>query len=83
MQEHNARTITVDDRPVKEKDITVIDFDGYVDGKAFEGGKAENHELEIGSGAFIPGFEEQIIGMKTGEEKEIRLNSQKNIFQKI
>ena len=51
MQEHNARTITVDDRPVKEKDIAVIDFDGYVDGKAFEGGKAENHELEIGSDA--------------------------------
>ena len=80
MQEHNARTITVDDRPVKEKDITVIDFDGYVDGKAFEGGKAENHELEIGSGAFIPGFEEQIIGMKTGEEKEIKVKFPEKYF---
>ena len=80
MQEHNARTITVDDRPVKEKDITVIDFDGYVDGKAFEGGKAENHELEIGSGAFIPGFEEQIIGMKTGEEKEIKVKFPEEYF---
>ena len=80
MQEHNARTITVDDRPVKEKDIAVIDFDGYVDGKAFEGGKAENHELEIGSGAFIPGFEEQIIGMKTGEEKEIKVKFPEKYF---
>ena len=65
---------------VKEKDITVIDFDGYVDGKAFEGGKAENHELEIGSGAFIPGFEEQIIGMKTGEEKEIKVKFPEKYF---
>ena len=80
MQEHNARTITVDNRPVQEKDIAVIDFEGFVDGKPFEGGKAENHELEIGSGAFIPGFEEQVIGMKTGEEKEIKVKFPEEYF---
>lgn len=82
MQEHNARIITVDDRPVKEKDIAVIDFEGFVDGKAFEGGKAENHELEIGSKTFIPGFEEQIIGMKTGEEKDIQVTFPEDYFSK-
>ncbi len=71
--EHNARIVTVEDRTVENGDITVIDFEGFVDGKAFEGGKAENHELEIGSGKFIPGFEEQIIGMKTDEEKDIKV----------
>ena len=80
MQEHNARTITVDNRPVQEKDIAVIDFEGFVDGKPFEGGKAETHELEIGSGAFIPGFEEQVIGMKTGEEKEIKVKFPEEYF---
>ena len=68
--EHNARIVTVEDRAVENGDI---DFEGFVDGKAFEGGKAENHELEIGSGKFIPGFEEQIIGMKTDEEKDIKV----------
>ena len=71
--EHNARIVTVEDRAVENGDITVIDFEGFVDGKAFEGAKAENHELEIGSGKFIPGFEEQIIGMKTDEEKDIKV----------
>lgn len=71
--EHNARIVTVEDRAVENGDITVIDFEGFVDGKAFDGGKAENHELEIGSGKFIPGFEEQIIGMKTDEEKDIKV----------
>ena len=82
MQEHNARIITVEDRPVKEKDIAVIDFEGFVDGKAFEGGKAENHELEIGSNTFIPGFEEQIIGMKAGEEKNINVTFPEDCFSK-
>ena len=82
MQEHNARIITVEDRPVKEKDIAVIDFEGFVDGKAFEGGKAENHELEIGSNTFIPGFEEQIIGMKAGEEKNINVTFPEDYFSK-
>ncbi len=82
MQDHNARIITVEDRPVKEKDIAVIDFEGFVDGKAFEGGKAENHELEIGSKTFIPGFEEQIVGMKTGEEKDIKVTFPEDYFSK-
>ncbi len=71
--EHNARLITVEGKPVEKSNITVIDFEGFTDGKPFEGGKAENYELEIGSGRFIPGFEDQIIGMKTDEEKEIKV----------
>ena len=62
-----------DDRELKEGDIAVIDFEGFVDGKAFEGGKAEDYALEIGSGSFIPGFEEALIGMKKGETKEINV----------
>ena len=58
----NARNITIEDRPVKDGDMTVIDFEGFVDGEAFEGGKGENYPLTIGSGAFIPGFEEQLVG---------------------
>ena len=73
MQEHNSRLISIDDRPVEKGDITVIDFEGFVDGKAFEGGKAEGHELEIGSNTFIPGFEDQIIGMKIDEERDINV----------
>ena len=71
--EHNARLVAVEDRPVQKGDITIIDFEGFVDGVAFEGGKAENHELEIGSGKFIPGFEDQIIGMKIDENKDIKV----------
>ncbi len=71
--EHNARLVTVEDRPVEKGDTTIIDFEGFVDGVAFEGGKAENYELEIGSGRFIPGFEDQIIGMKIDEEKYIKV----------
>ena len=58
----NARTITVEGRPVQDKDEVVLDFEGFVDGEAFEGGKGENYPLTIGSGSFIPGFEEQLIG---------------------
>jgi trigger factor len=82
MQEKNARVITVEDRPVKDKDISVIDFEGFVDGKAFEGGKAEKHELEIGSHTFIPGFEEQVIGMKKDEEKDIVVKFPDDYFSK-
>jgi len=71
IQDKNARIVTVEDTAVENKDIAVIDFEGFLDGVAFEGGKAEKYELEIGSGSFIPGFEEQIIGMKVGEEKDI------------
>lgn len=73
MQEQNSRMISVDDRPVQNGDTAVIDFEGFVDGVAFDGGKAENHELVIGSGSFIPGFEDQIIGHKTGEEFDINV----------
>lgn len=73
IQDKNARILTVEDGEVKNKDIAVIDFEGFLDGVAFEGGKAEKYELEIGSGSFIPGFEEQIIGMKNGEEKDINV----------
>ena len=82
VQEHNARIITVEDRPVQDKDIAVIDFQGFVDGKAFEGGKAEKHELEIGSKTFIPGFEDQVIGLKVGEEKDINVKFPEDYFSK-
>jgi trigger factor len=65
--------ISVDNRAVKKNDTAVIDFEGFVDGVAFDGGKAENYELVIGSGAFIPGFEDQIIGHKIGEEFDVNV----------
>ena len=80
MADKNARVVTVDDRAVEDGDITVIDFEGFVDGVAFEGGKAENHELTIGSKAFIPGFEDQIIGMKIDEEKDINVKFPEEYF---
>ena len=80
MAEKNARLVSVEDRPVESGDITVIDFEGFVDGKAFDGGKAENHELTIGSNTFIPGFEDQIIGMKLEEEKEINVKFPEEYF---
>ncbi len=82
MQERNSRMVTVDDRAVENGDITVIDFEGFVDGKAFEGGKAEGHELTIGSNTFIPGFEDQIIGMKIDEEKDINVKFPEEYFSK-
>ena len=82
MQERNARLVNVEDRPVEKNDTTVIDFEGFVDGVAFEGGKAENHELVIGSNTFIPGFEDQIIGMKIGEEKDINVTFPEEYFSK-
>ncbi len=72
-RERNARTISVEDRPVKDGDMTVIDFEGSVDGQAFEGGKGESYPLTIGSGAFIPGFEEQMVGAKLEEEIEVNV----------
>ena len=73
VKQKNARVVSVDDRDLQKDDISTIDFEGFVDGVAFEGGKAENFELTIGSGQFIPGFEDQLIGMKIGEEKEINV----------
>ncbi|MDO4188101.1 MAG: trigger factor [Lachnospiraceae bacterium] len=69
----NSRTIVVEDRAVKDGDITVIDFEGFVDGVAFEGGKGENYPLTIGSGQFIPGFEEQLIGAEIGKDVEVNV----------
>ena len=68
----NAR-IEKADRPAKDGDIAVIDFEGFVDNVAFEGGKGENYELTLGSGQFIPGFEDKVIGMKVGEERDLDL----------
>ena len=82
MAERNARLVTIEDRPVEKGDITVIDFDGSIDGVHFEGGKAENHELEIGSNTFIPGFEDQIIGMKIDEEKDVKVKFPDDYFSK-
>ncbi len=72
-RDNNARNITVEDRPVKDGDMTVLDFEGFVDGVAFDGGKGENYPLTIGSGAFIPGFEEQLIGAEIGKEVEVKV----------
>lgn len=70
-RENNSRTIDVDDRAVESGDIIKLDFDGSVDGVPFAGGKAENYTLTIGSGSFIPGFEDQLIGCKAGDEKDV------------
>lgn len=82
MVERNARIVTVEDRPVESGDIAVIDFEGFIDGVPFEGGKAEGHELTIGSNSFIPGFEDQIIGMEKGSEKEIKVKFPDEYFSK-
>ncbi|MBO7357020.1 MAG: trigger factor [Lachnospiraceae bacterium] len=71
-RENSARTVSVD-REVKEKDEVLLDFEGFVDGVAFEGGKGENYPLTIGSGAFIPGFEDQLKGVKKGEDVEVKV----------
>ena len=71
--EKNARTITVEDRAVQDGDEVVLDFEGFVDGVAFEGGKGENYPLTIGSGSFIPGFEEQLVGAEAEKEVEVKV----------
>lgn len=72
-RENNSRTITVEDRAVQDGDMTVIDFEGFVDGTAFDGGKGTDYPLTIGSGAFIPGFEEQLVGAEIGKEMEVNV----------
>ena len=69
----NARTVTVEGRPVQDGDEVVLDFEGFVDGVAFEGGKGENYSLTIGSGTFIPGFEDQLIGVEAEKEVEVKV----------
>ena len=72
-RENNSRTIDVDDRAVEKGDMIKLNFEGFVDGTPFEGGKAEDYSLTIGSGSFIPGFEDQLIGAKIGEEVEVNV----------
>lgn len=74
MREKNARIVTVEDGVVEDGNIAVIDFEGFIDEVPFEGGKGENYELTIGSGTFIPGFEEQLVGVKAGESKDVNVN---------
>lgn len=71
VRERNSRMVTVEDRSAENGDVVVIDFEGFVDGEAFEGGKSENYNLELGGGQFIPGFEDQIVGHNTDEEFSI------------
>ncbi len=73
-RESNARTITVDDRAVEKGDMISLDFEGFIDGVTFEGGKGENYDLTIGSGVFIPGFEDQLIGAEIGKEMEVNVS---------
>lgn len=82
MAERNSRMITVSDRAAEMGDIAVIDFEGSVDGNKFEGGTAENHELELGSNTFIPGFEEQVAGMKIDEVKDVKVKFPDEYFSK-
>ena len=82
MADRNSRMINVDNRAAKMDDTVVIDFVGSVDGKEFDGGKAENHELKLGSNTFIPGFEDQIVGMKIEEEKDINVTFPEEYFSK-
>ncbi len=72
-QEQQAELVVKEEGTVEDGDTAVIDFEGFVDGEAFEGGKGENHSLEIGSGSFIPGFEEQLVGKKAGEDVEVQV----------
>ncbi|MBN2852016.1 MAG: trigger factor [Clostridia bacterium] len=76
--EKNSRIVTIEDRPAKKGDITIIDFEGFLDGVAFEGGKGVSHELTLGSGQFIPGFEDQIIGKNIGEEFDVNVTFPEN-----
>ncbi|MBU5439978.1 trigger factor [Tissierella sp. MSJ-40] len=81
IQEMNARIIEAGDREIKDGDILTIDFEGYVDGEQFEGGTAENQQLEIGSNTFIPGFEEQLIGKRKGETVEVNVKFPEDYFE--
>ena len=77
-QESNSRTIDVDDRAVADGDKVTLDFEGFVDGEAFDGGKGTDYPLTIGSGAFIPGFEEQLVGTEIGKETEVNVTFPEN-----
>ena len=81
LQEMNSRLIDASDRAVKEKDILNIDFEGYIDDEQFEGGTAENQQIEIGAGRFIPGFEEQLIGKKKDEKVDVEVTFPEDYFE--
>ena len=78
VRKRNARMIDIDDRAAELGDTVDIDFDGYLDGERFDGGKAEGYSLELGSNSFVPGFEDQVVGMKIGEEKDIDITFPEN-----
>ncbi|WP_066063716.1 trigger factor [Neobacillus soli] len=73
LQERQAELVVKEESPAENGDTVVLDFEGFVDGEAFEGGQAENHSLELGTGSFIPGFEEQLVGVKAGESKDVEV----------
>ena len=82
LADRNTRLVSVD-REAKSGDTAVIDFEGFLNGKPFEGGTGENHNLELGSGSFVPGFEDQVIGMKAGEEKDINITFPENYHEDL
>lgn len=83
VRKRNARMLTVEDREAQMGDTANIDFDGYLNGERFDGGKAENYALELGSNSFVPGFEEQVVGMKIGDEKDIDITFPENYVQDL
>ena len=83
VRRRNARMISVDDRAAQMGDTVNIDFDGYLDGERFDGGKAEGYSLELGSNSFVPGFEEQVAGMSIGEEKDIDITFPENYVENL
>ena len=82
LADRNTRLVSVD-RAAKSGDTAVIDFEGFLDGKPFDGGKGENHNLELGSGSFVPGFEEQIVGMKAGDERDVVVTFPENYVAEL
>ena len=82
MQDKNSRLVTVENRPAQNDDTAIINFEGFVDGVAFDGGKGENYNLVLGSHSFIEGFEDQVVGMNVGEEKDINVTFPKEYFSK-
>ncbi len=83
VRKRSARQISVDDREAQMGDTAKIDFDGFLDGERFDGGKAEGYSLELGSNSFVPGFEDQIVGMKVGEEKDINITFPKDYVEDL
>ena len=82
-RKQNARKVSVEDRPARMGDTVNIDFDGYLNGERFDGGKAEGYELELGSNSFVPGFEEQVAGMQIGEEKDLDITFPENYVENL